>query len=184
MTQGLFIEWEPGARLVPVGDVFLPEVLRVDGRVSSTGPTLTVVITVIEGIPRCTEVELRESPECPEVRARDLAAVRLEDVLEAATALSAYRAGEDGAMVRVSPKQSDRAADLRAIRAARSQTRRKVTPELLAEVADLYRAFFDDSPIERIATAFQVSERTAARYVQLCRRGGHLPPTTPGKKAK
>lgn len=183
-TQNLVIEWVPGAKLVPVGDVFLPEELRVDGRVGPSGPTFAVVIIVSGGVPRCTQVELRESPECPEVRARDLAAVRLEDVLEAATSLAAFREDDDGTMRRVSQARPDRNADIQTIRAARSQTRRKVTPEVLAEVADLYRAYFDDSPIERIATAFQVSERTAARYVQLCRRDGRLPQTVPGKKAK
>lgn len=183
VTRDLVVEWGTGAELVPVGDVFMPDELEVEGTVGPNGPSFSVVITVVKGVPRCTGVAIRESPACSEVRSRDLKAIRLEDILETATALASYRSTGDGTMVRAS-SVDHRASDIRAIREARSQARRKVTPELLAEVADLYRAYFDDSPIERIATAFQVSERTAARYVQLCRRDGHLPPTTPGKKAK
>jgi len=59
---------------------------------------------------------------------------------------------------------------------------RRLTPALLAEVAQVYRARIDDRPTAAVAAAFGVAHRTAALYVQRAREAGLLPPTTRGKK--
>jgi hypothetical protein len=57
----------------------------------------------------------------------------------------------------------------KAIEDARKSARRKVTPELLRRVANVYRANIDAQPVEAIRDEFDLSYRIAARYVQLCR---------------
>ncbi len=60
--------------------------------------------------------------------------------------------------------------------------RRRVTTELLAQVAEVYRANFDSAPTEAVARTFGVKQRMAHEYVHRARERGFLPPTTQGKK--
>ncbi|WP_141717555.1 hypothetical protein [Nocardia altamirensis] len=86
------------------------------------------------------------------------------------------------------PGQEPQFADERtahaAYEAARKNSRRKITDALLTETAALYREYIDEKPLQKIAQRFEVSERTAARYVEICRSDeyGLLPKTTSGQK--
>lgn len=55
---------------------------------------------------------------------------------------------------------------------------------MLRRVANVYRENIDAQPIEAISDEFDVSYRTAARYVQLCRSDEFqlLPKTRKGKR--
>ena len=59
-----------------------------------------------------------------------------------------------------------------------------MTRETLVKVAELYRRHIDEQPTKAVQTAFGVSPRTAARYVQVCRSDEYqlLPKTEQGKK--
>ncbi|HEY0870544.1 MAG TPA: hypothetical protein VGD55_09100, partial [Acidothermaceae bacterium] len=61
------------------------------------------------------------------------------------------------------------------IRDARRSGRRRVTPDLLVRVAAVH-ADHADRPVEAVQDAFQTAYRTAARYVQLARAQGLIPP--------
>ena len=61
-----------------------------------------------------------------------------------------------------------------------TRRRNRVTPQLLAEVAQVYRKSWQDpdstGPTKAVAAHFQVSHSTAARWVGLARHGGQLGP--------
>ena len=68
----------------------------------------------------------------------------------------------------------------------RRPRRRKITDDMLGEIARVYRDHLDgrgdEGPWQAIQDRFDVSESTAGRYVLLARKAGHLPATTAGKK--
>jgi hypothetical protein len=72
------------------------------------------------------------------------------------------------------------AAAHQALRAVRAH--RRITPELLSDVAEVYRANLATGPTKAVREQFFVSERMAGNYVQLARKARLLPATTPGKK--
>jgi len=67
------------------------------------------------------------------------------------------------------------------IKEARSGSRRRLTDELLKQVAEIYRANLNDRPGEAVQAAYWVCPRQAARYIRAARDKGFLPPTTQGK---
>ena len=67
------------------------------------------------------------------------------------------------------------------IKEARSGSRRRLTDELLTQVAEIYRANLNDRPGEAVQAAYWVCPRQAARYIRAARDKGFLPPTTQGK---
>jgi hypothetical protein len=58
---------------------------------------------------------------------------------------------------------------------------RRITPDLLERVAEVYRAD-PTTPTKAVREAFFVSERQAANYVRKARDAGLLPQTTKGRK--
>jgi hypothetical protein len=64
--------------------------------------------------------------------------------------------------------------------------RNRITDELLARVASVYReAIEEDKPPKKaVAAALNVAESTAGRYIGEARKKGHLRPTAPGKKGE
>jgi len=61
--------------------------------------------------------------------------------------------------------------------------RKKITPELLKQVAEIYTQaeLSGESPIQALQTHFNLKYRTAQDYATKARRIGLLPETTPGK---
>ena len=80
------------------------------------------------------------------------------------------------------PGQLDRDKARQAYSAGKKRTRRKVTEELLTEVADLYRDNIDNAAWRVIAERYGVSETTAGRYVLLARRSRSPTPNRPRQK--
>jgi hypothetical protein len=66
------------------------------------------------------------------------------------------------------------------------ERRNRVTDNLLASVAEVYRQAINDGlpPKRSVATAFTVSQPTAGRYIMQARQRGHLGKTHPGKKGE
>jgi hypothetical protein len=177
-ADGGVLEWNTSKeKIVPVGDdVGLPARLtyRHDGLPPQ--PALVVEIEVTEnGTPVCTSVQLTGAAVSSPVRVRDLRAVPLEQILDRAMGMAVYE--------RTGPTSwrktwgVDMSADQRrgtaAIRAAQREARRKITPELLAEVAAKHREI-DGAKITGIADLYGISPRTASRYIRAAREGGYL----------
>lgn len=152
------------------------------------------VEVAVEVGPRVTRLEfLAESGEPLGIRQSDLRGVEVAAVAEYSIALFARerrpRTVEvDGEQVTYSAfvpvtdqaRLAQAAGKLRDMRAG--QTSRGITPQLLQQVARIYRANVDGNPNKAIEVHFGVAQRTAAEYVSRARKRGLLPPTTRGKK--
>lgn len=177
-ADGGVLEWST-AKIVPVGDgVGLPARLTYRHAGVPPQPALTVEIEVAEGgAPVCTGVRLTGVAGSSAVRVRDLRAVPLEQILDQVTAAAAHeRHGPTGWLKGWGAGPSARFQQRRgtkAIRAAQREARRKITPELLAEVAAKHREI-DGAKVTGIADLYGVHPRTASRYIRAAREGGYL----------
>ena len=182
---------------VAVGDRWVPPVIVVNLPGGAAQPSLEMTIEVRQGIPVCAELRLSARADGPEVRDKDLRAVRIESLIEQAVARCSMRQVDPSEIPRMSPAdladgipaenyeaarrvRKENLANVRRARAGRP----RVSRERLAKVAELYRAHIDSQPVEAVRAAFGVSYRTAARYVELCRSDEYrlLPKTSPGRK--
>jgi hypothetical protein len=116
-----------------------------------------------------------------DVYSSDLRRMRsLEDVVEAAWVAISHRdafvIGDSleevsESIERVAAEQMD--ANRRTVRGLRRQVRRKVTPELLEEVAEVYRAnLATGKPTLAVREHFELAESTASLYVKRARDAG------------
>jgi hypothetical protein len=162
---------------VPVGDRFVNSwlILRIEGDAGQ--PTFTSRVEVREGVPRIVEYRFHSQPGEAEVRASDLRQVQFDLVL-AAYDESSGRLELSG--VGLISGQEAMKATVDVLR--KSRANRKITPDFLREVAEVYKANLATGPTRAVRERFFVSERQAGGYVQRARRLGFLPPTTPGKK--
>jgi hypothetical protein len=166
-----------GGRLVysreieEVGDRGLPKYVRYEHPGDHRRPAMFVDIAMIDGVPMVTEVRVLADIEAGRpIRAKDIrvGAVELGDVLNRWLSELAYRRSPTGwwRYDRIPP--DERRSAMTTIGSAR---RRKMTPDVLKEVAELYRT----APMPRheaIAAAFDVDPRTAQRYIQKARQAG------------
>lgn len=163
-----------------VGDRRVPSVMFFDAPGGRDSPRLHMRFEVRQGVPVCAELRVIAKDGGSEVQSKWLRLIRLEDWMETVVAgCSEHIDSPTQSSLRETTRD-----DVRNVRTARKQTRRTVTPELLAKVAEIYREHFYDNPVQVISAAFGVSVRTAARYVQHCRSDEYqlLPKTEPGKK--
>jgi hypothetical protein len=116
-----------------------------------------------------------------EVRSSDLRGVEVEALIEAIVPLFTLDGAwhEDGSFEGVeyladSDSEHFRKAR-RAVQQVRRSARRRVTPELLGKVAEVYRDN-PERPAESVELAFGVSARTAFRYIAEARERGLLEP--------
>lgn len=140
-------------------------------------------------VPRIMSFQLIQRDPSREVRSTDLRHVRLEDALEQAWLKVTNRPAtvrENGAtpaeMVSPATIEQDKRRTLRGLR---SQNRRKVTPNLNQEVAEIWLADATGAPTKAVADHFDLAPSTASLYVKRARDAGLLPPQprTPPKKA-
>lgn len=171
---------------VRIGDRLIPPWVDVVMPGAGGQPRLTLRFEVIDKIPQCREVRIASVDGGREVRPSDLKAVHVTQMLEEIFAWLSMRVVEEGDEQITAVEEWDEQAQITAVRdiaaARKGRHVRKVTPELLAEVAQIYRENIAGNPTQAVATAFGVSKRTASLYVQRAREAGHLPPTTRGKK--
>jgi len=131
-----------------------------------------------DGVPECREVRILTVGAGRPVRARDLRAFRLDDLIEAGFGLAVMQPAPLSEMARrhgvsegdwvtgSTGKQSDEA-----IRHLRKKAKnRRVTDELLRAVAEVYRANVDRNPTQAVREHFDKAPSTAALYVQLARK--------------
>lgn len=134
-----------------------------------------------QGRVRIDAVHVIRRPDGRDVFSSDLRRLRsLEDVVEEAWLAASFRSATvlgdsleevTEALERVVATQS--AEDRRTIRGLRRQVRRKVTPELLEEVAEVYREnLATGKPTLAVREHFGLAESTASLYVKRARAAG------------
>ncbi|BBZ74138.1 DUF6214 family protein [Mycobacterium paraseoulense] len=143
--------------IVPIGDVYTYRQL------TYTSDTATIVFEVRGGVPGCVSVELR-SGERP-ILAKDLVAIKLDQLRDEAFLVVGMiipdTEGGHDAIHRVARKTLDRMT-----------SRRKITPEFLARVAEIHRAAPEGGRLAAVTAAFGASERQAWRYIAQAREAG------------
>jgi hypothetical protein len=156
-----------------VGEHGIPSKMTYRHEGGENQPALEMTIEVRGGAPVCTEVRLTAN-QVGHVRVKDviLLASFLESRVEDLAVIAAWEPTTRGSWSQTLP-DSDYQAKVRTVRSARQAARRKLTPERLAKVAEVYRVT-EGSKLDAIRTEFSVSERTAARYVAEARKQGLL----------
>ena len=178
-------EGHPVVPLEAVGDDFsLPRAFSLRYQPRGDEPGWHMQIEVHHGAPRVRRLVFEASDDGREIRSRDLRDVRVEDMLELAAKNAAFRREVDpDGQERMVRQMIDltSGASLGAVRAARRGARRKLTPDMLTEVARVYRENIDDKPTQAVADHYDVEPRTARLYVQRARASGKLGDAIRGK---
>ena len=171
-----------------VGDRIVPRFVEVTFPGIDGQPSLFMRLEVVDGVPVCVEVRVERSEGGREVRTLDLRAVRLQDWTDdvyAAFAAEIVDESNGNTTARMSNADEVALESVRQFQAARKgKGARKIDRALLEKAASVYRDHFDARPIEAVAGAFGVKDRTASLYITLARHAGILPETTRGRKAK
>jgi len=167
-----------------VGDRAIPMQFEMVDTRDDRRPEVTLGFEIRDGVPECTRVELRATAKGREVRSSDLRAVRVEDALETAISVAPheYNVDADGrpSISPVPGNKEQARTTVKWARAARKEARRRVTDDMLREVARVYREN-PYSPTSAVADTFDRAHRTAALYVHQARERGFLGPTSQGK---
>ena len=175
---------EIGLATEVVGDRRVPKKYTLTAAHDDGSPGVRLDFEVIDGVPQCRVVTVSSPEGAREVRSSDMRGVKVEDLLEMATAFVAMKFEHQGGTHWRGHRIRDpvgRQGTVTVVRAARRQAKRKLTPAVLAEVARLYRESIDDRPTARVAEHFEVAHRTAALYVKTARAGGFLGAAIVGK---
>jgi hypothetical protein len=155
---------------VPMGDVFAHRELTYTHDGDSGRPACKVVFEVCGGVPVCNSIELSVTDSGTHVRAKDLSAIKLDNLREDVFAhVGVLVPNPDGGLVRRFGPGSFHRDRKRIEHATR---RRKVTPELLSRVAEIHNGAPAGGRLEAVRAAFNVSERQALRYMALAKQRG------------
>jgi hypothetical protein len=176
-----------GMSVVPVGDRGIPKVVTYRHPGDTTRPACEVRIEVWDGVPAVAKVTQEARREDGvQVRVRDIKlgpGLNLEDLIGDWLAEVAYRPvehprpGRRGWQRGYPVPDTERRHTKRTVERAR---RRRLNAGQLRTVAEMYAAA-NPPKHEAIALAFDVSPRTAQRYIEKAREAELLPPTTHGK---
>jgi hypothetical protein len=169
-----------GPEMAEVGDRGIPTHVLYRHPGDKRRPALEVAIEVRDGIPIITAVRVDAEPDRGvHIRAKDIriGMVALDSSLTYWLSELTYRRGAERPDGRrpwwrydqVPP--DERKAAIRTIRRARGQLRRRMTDEMLARIAETY-ATATPPRHEAIAVVFDVSPRTAQRYIAHARQAG------------
>lgn len=177
------VSWSLAAQPVRVADVHVPAQIEATFYGGPHAPRVDLTIEVRNGVPDFTRVEVASEAGQPVVLTKhlQLAAGRLtfwRDLI-----LDAAAQDRDDAPPS-KPSWADKQTTRASVAGARRPRRRSLTAEHLAEVAELYRAHVDGEPVKAIEKYYGVPERTAARWVQMCRSDEYqlLPKTQRGQR--
>ena len=166
---------------MPLGDgeYWVPR--RFDLIITNTPDSLgwRMSFVVRDGVPICQKIIIESHGRDREVQSSDLRALRIEDMVEWATKYVAkpVKLDDHGKMcvLPITLEEVHNGVTLPAVRAARRRVRRKVTPSVLREVAQIYRSNLGGSPTAAVQRHFDLgSERTARLWVKKSRDEGYL----------
>lgn len=173
-----WVLWDEMGEFAELGDYLVPATFYVRLPSSASEPSLQLTFTVRDGAPVCIDATLQAKTQGRQILPKDFKAIQrdLNNLSE-----FAFKCVMRASQEKMPGMVDDRSAR-RAYRTGRNRARRKVTNELLQEVAALYRDTIDSGSWRAIAQRYGVSKTTAGRYILLARKEGYLPPTDPGKK--
>jgi hypothetical protein len=149
---------------VPVGDGFTFRVL------TYRDDTTEIVFEVRNGVPGAVSVTLRAGEGF--VRQKDLTATKLDDIRADVYAVAGINASIPKGEWHhgYSHYQLDASNTRKVLRKAGS--RRKITPELLAKVAEIHNNAPKGTRTSAVVAAFDVDPRTAFRYIARSKQEG------------
>ncbi len=172
---------------VPLGIARVPRrftvrlVDREEGRIwqaAGRGPDIELTFEFRTGHHECREVRVSPPDDAGrEIKAFDLASIRIDDTLEMAMKFMFFTGDEDNSEIEIARGVEA----MRAARDARAARKVKITDELLQEVAQVYRANVNNKPTEAVAERFDKQHRTATQYIKRARERGFLGPAIKGK---
>jgi hypothetical protein len=184
------VSYDMHADAVDVGDMQVPPMIDVELTGGPRRLAVSMKIEIRRGRPACTDLRLTARSDGPEVRAKDLRAVAVDDLVERAVARCSQSVVEASQVPTPNGVPGDESS-VRAVQSAnlgnakRARTGRPRVPrEHLIEVAELYANNLEIAPTKAVAEAYGVSPRTAAGWVQKCRSDeyGLLPKTVQGQR--
>jgi hypothetical protein len=158
--------------IVPMGDVFAHRQLTYTRHGGENHPACKIVFEVRNAVPVCASIQLGSSEGGSHVRAKDLTAIKLDNLRDDIYAAAGVflRNPEGGFVHKIGPGafREDRK------RVERATQRRRMTPEFLSRVAEIHNNAPSGGRLEAVRTAFTPtpSERTALRYVAEARKAG------------
>lgn len=160
-------------RTVEVGDMVFPELIEADFPGEDGSPGLLMYIGVVNGSPRLVDATLYAHDDGLPLRPKDFAAVAqmldvwVDQILAICAGEITQRNGPD----REVAYPANEAKALKVARSARSGERRRMTPERLGRIAEVYESAGLDG-LDAVTRAFQVARSTAATYVRQARDAG------------
>jgi hypothetical protein len=156
-----------------IGDLLVPSPIEVEMPSTDGEPTLDMLIEVIDGVPRCTELVLKRTEGGREIREKDLRAIEVDHWIESFVALVSAEVvpNGSGASGHFSSDADAVRRGVKTIRDVRKGSRRPMTADRRQRVADVYNAH-ETGGVEAVQTAFTVSRSTAIRYINAARDAG------------
>jgi len=148
-----------------------------DRQLTYTNGGTRIVFEVVDGVPGCVSITLKAQDR--PIRQKDLTATKLDQIRDEAYQVAGMLVVADENMFTAGPRFIRKALNT-------SASRRKITPDFLRRVADIYQSSDrTDDVIEAIQNEFPASERQIYRYIATARKKGFItePPTPPAKKA-
>lgn len=145
---------------VAIGDGFTFRVL------TYRRDSVEIVFEVRDGVPGAASLTL--NPGDRFVRPKDLTSLRLDDVRD-----EVYTAAGIGVVVPNGEERELNPSDTRKM-VRRTTSQRKMTPELIAKVAEIHNAAPKGAKTSAIVAAFRVNQRTAFRYIAKAKQEGMI----------
>lgn len=168
--------------LTPIGSdgVHIPNHVDVNFSRDPKAPIRTMKLEVRQGVPMCSEIYLAARQEGAGLRLADLQVIDLANWVLDIFGECTWEIDEVGVLTH----RPGSAVGRKAIRLALKPGRRRVSREQLELAAAVYRENIEGQPIKAVRAALDVPERTAARYIQMCRSDEFqlLPKTRRGKR--
>jgi hypothetical protein len=157
---------------VPLGDRFAHQRIAYHHRGDDHRPAAWIAYEIRNGVPVCTGIAMWSNDQ-NQVRTRDLSATWLERVRDKAYAATGiFTANPSGGWVRtLGPGTLP--ADARQVKRAATSPR-KMTPEFLTRVAEVYNSTPLGSRTEAVCAAFNPTphQRTALRWIHMAKKAG------------
>lgn len=175
---------EDGAEIIRGSETLLPRRFVATFPDPKGGPETLAMFEMRAGVPECREVRLVARSDGREVRPVDVRSINIEELLDSASELVAIHPTEllegGGVVAEHAHGKADLALTRDVVGAARKRnTRRRISDDELAEVAEIYRAN-PDAPTQAVARRYTIAHRTASLYVKRAREAGLLGRGTDG----
>jgi hypothetical protein len=161
--------------IVPMGDVFAYRQLTYTHDGGENRPACKIVFEVRNAVPVCAGIQLGSSETGSHVRAKDLTAIKLDNLRDDVyAAAGVFLPNPEGGFVHKIGQSAFREDRKRVERATQ---RRRMTPEFLSRVAEIHNSALPGGRLEAVRTAFTPtpSERTALRYIAEARKANLIP---------